>query len=172
MQTTVSVAAILLGAVIMLLSVRKSADLLRYAPLVSDARRRGVIVFLKVHQVLMLFFLGGYLVVAVSFVYDLELIGKLFVAAVFLFGAAFVLMGILIQARMLMEIQSTMRGILPICSRCNKIRLSEEDPEDRDSWIDMQSYLTARADVRGFCPDCMDSLYGLPDDRRPSPKNG
>lgn len=167
MQTIVSTLAILLGAVIMLFSVIRSGNVLAYTPLISQNRRRAVVTFLRLHRVLMMFFLLGYLVVAAAFLFDLSLVGEIFVAAVFLFGAAFVLMGILIQSRMLVEIDATIHGLLPMCSRCRRIRPENQDPGDRKSWIKMEEYVTERTDARGFCPECMDELYGLPENMRP-----
>ena len=167
MQTIVSTTAILLGALIMLFSVIRSGRVLSYTPLISESRRHTIVTFLKLHRFLMIFFLLGYLVVAVAFVFDLSLVGEFFVAAVFLCGAAFVLMGILIQSKILAEIDVTIHGLLPMCSRCRRIRPQGQDPEDRKSWVRMEEYVTERTDARGFCPDCMDELYGLPEDMRP-----
>ncbi len=168
MQTIINITFILVGALIMLASVMKAADLLKFAPLILESRRDPIVKFLKIHRILMSFFLLGYIVVAMAFVFDLRLVGELFVSAVFLFGAGFVFVGILLQWRMLLEMRSTIRGIVPICSRCNKVRTSDGDPDSRESWITMEAYLTGKTDARSFCPDCLDELYGLPEGMRPS----
>ncbi len=90
MQTIINITFILVGALIMLASMMKSADLLKFAPLILESRRDPIVKFLKIHRILMSFFLLGYIVVAVAFVFDLRLVGELFVSAVFLFGAGFV----------------------------------------------------------------------------------
>lgn len=50
-----------------------------------------------------------------------------------------------------------LRGLLPICSRCNKIR------DDQGFWDRVESYLEAHSQVtftHSICPDCLDMLYG------------
>jgi DNA-binding response OmpR family regulator len=45
-----------------------------------------------------------------------------------------------------------LRGLLPICSWCKKIR------DDRNYWQQVEEYLSVHADVQfshGICPDCM-----------------
>lgn len=49
-----------------------------------------------------------------------------------------------------------LRGILPICSGCKKIR------DDDGYWQQVDTYLTTRTGAQfshGVCPDCMDRLY-------------
>jgi DNA-binding response OmpR family regulator len=47
----------------------------------------------------------------------------------------------------------TLRGLLPICSYCKRIR------DDRNYWTEVESYLAQVADAEfshGVCPDCYD----------------
>jgi GAF domain-containing protein len=51
----------------------------------------------------------------------------------------------------------TLRGLLPICSACKKIR------DDGGYWNQIESYLQAHSDVdftHSICPDCAHRLYG------------
>jgi hypothetical protein len=48
-----------------------------------------------------------------------------------------------------------LRGLLPICSYCKKIR------DDGDYWHQLESYLSRHSDARfshGICPDCYDKI--------------
>lgn len=48
-----------------------------------------------------------------------------------------------------------LRGLLPICCYCKKIR------DDRNYWRQVESYITAHSDVEfshGICPDCYDRI--------------
>ena len=50
-----------------------------------------------------------------------------------------------------------LRGLLPICSRCKKIR------DDNGFWKQVEAYIEAHSQVNfthGICPDCLDRLYG------------
>jgi YesN/AraC family two-component response regulator len=46
-----------------------------------------------------------------------------------------------------------LRGILPICSYCKKIR------DDKDYWQSVEGYISSRTDAQfshGFCPECFE----------------
>ncbi len=50
----------------------------------------------------------------------------------------------------------TLRGLIPICACCKKIR------DDSGYWNSVESYIHSHADVEfthGICPDCMKKLY-------------
>jgi PAS domain S-box-containing protein len=50
----------------------------------------------------------------------------------------------------------TLSGMLPICSRCKKIR------DDQGYWKQIEAYISERSDAEfshGICPDCMKILY-------------
>ena len=57
--------------------------------------------------------------------------------------------------RALSEVK-TLRGLLPICARCKKVR------NDEGLWTQLEAYLSTHTDARfshGLCPDCMKELY-------------
>jgi len=57
--------------------------------------------------------------------------------------------------RALSEVK-TLRGLLPICARCKKVR------NDEGLWTKLEAYLSTHTDARfshGLCPDCMKELY-------------
>ena len=126
-------------------------------PLIPKLNRHKMKQFLRFHIALMTIFLLGYIVVLLGFIYDLHLINKMFVSAIFLFGAVFVITGIAIQTKLLSEIQSTLYGLLPICAWCKKILYPNSDSKDTKSWIDIDEYISEKSDVvftHGICPDC------------------
>lgn len=50
----------------------------------------------------------------------------------------------------------TLRGLLPICAHCKKIR------DDKGFWIRVESYISEHVDVQfthGLCPECIKELY-------------
>lgn len=61
----------------------------------------------------------------------------------------------------------TLRGILPICSHCKKIR------DDQGAWSQLEAYIQARSAAQfshGICPDCVRRHYpGLDVDAEPPP---
>ncbi len=57
----------------------------------------------------------------------------------------------------------TLEGILPICSRCKKIRLQGEDARDPAAWVPMESYIGSHSHAQfshGMCPACIQEFYG------------
>lgn len=52
----------------------------------------------------------------------------------------------------------TLRGLLPICASCKKIR------DDKGYWNLLEAYLQDHSDVEfthGICPECAKKLYGV-----------
>jgi len=50
----------------------------------------------------------------------------------------------------------TLRGFLPICASCKKIR------DDRGYWSQIEAYISERSDAKfthGICPECVKKLY-------------
>jgi len=157
METIVSCVGILCGAIIMFVSIVKAKGVLAVTPLVAERHRRRIVWLLRLHRALMVFFLFGYIVVMLSFWFSFPLVGQAFVSVIFLFGAVFVMMWIMVQARLLSEVQSTLRGLLPICLGCKKIRIEDADSMDQRSWKVLEEYISERASVdfsHGYCPDC------------------
>jgi PAS domain S-box-containing protein len=51
-----------------------------------------------------------------------------------------------------------LRGLLPICSSCKKIR------DDKGYWNQLETYILEHSEAEfthGLCPDCMKNLYGV-----------
>jgi phosphoserine phosphatase RsbU/P len=60
------------------------------------------------------------------------------------------------ELRQALEEVKTLRGILPICSCCKKIR------NDTGYWLQVEEYIGARSDAQfthGICPQCLENLY-------------
>jgi len=54
----------------------------------------------------------------------------------------------------------TLKGLLPICATCKKIR------DDRGYWNQIESYIQRHSEAEfshGLCPECSDTLYGEED---------
>jgi phosphoserine phosphatase RsbU/P len=55
-----------------------------------------------------------------------------------------------------------LKGLLPVCSSCKKIRSANTDPDKADSWVSLEAYLhkhTAVEVTHSICPECMAKLY-------------
>jgi len=59
------------------------------------------------------------------------------------------------QRRMEAQVK-TLRGLLPICANCKKVR------DDRGYWSQIETYVSERSEAEfshGLCPDCLRKLY-------------
>ena len=162
MQHILSIAMILIGAVVMLISLVKARELHVLTPFIPARSKPEIIRSLRLHRGLMLFFFLGYCVVAGVFALRLSFVDEILVGLVFLFGALFVLLGLHIQTRMLLEIKNTLHGLLPICSSCKKIRSTDGDPHDPALWSTVEKFISAKTSAdftHSICPDCLKKLY-------------
>lgn len=66
---------------------------------------------------------------------------------------------LLARIRTHIEVQ-TLRGLLPMCSKCKRIRDDEGYWKDVDAYLEAHSHLTF---THGVCPNCLDALYGESD---------
>jgi len=58
---------------------------------------------------------------------------------------------------------SQLEGILPICSRCKRIRQEGADPWEQSSWESIESFICSKTHAmfsHGLCPECITVLYG------------
>ena len=155
--TSVNFLLILAGAFIMLTGIIRAKDIMEYVPFVPENYRTHIKRNLLLHRGLMAFFFCGYLVVLASFVLHYHIASETFVSVIFLCGAIFVFIGISVQSRLLAGVQHTLTGIMPICSKCKKIRAADGDPHDKQAWHQIEDYITQQSDIafsHGYCPDC------------------
>lgn len=147
---------IMAGAAIMLASVIRIGQVLGILSLAVEPHRSWLARRVKLHRVLMSFFLVGYIVVAAACVARYN-ISKPVVAAVFFFGAVFVHIGITLQNRMSSAVLRTLQGLLPICACCRRVKVVGKD-QDRDvSWEPVEQFIAHRTDVHfshSICADC------------------
>jgi len=62
------------------------------------------------------------------------------------------------KRRVLLEEVKVLRGILPICSFCKKIRT------ESNIWIPLEEYINEHSEAElshGYCPDCLREHYGV-----------
>lgn len=155
--TNINFLLILAGAFIMLIGIIRAKDIMEYVPFVPEKHRRHIKRSLLLHRGLMAFFFCGYFVVLASFALDYHIASETFVSVIFFCGAVFVFIGISVQSRLLAEVQTTLSGILPICSKCKKIRPADGDPDDQQAWKQIEEYISQKANVdfsHGLCPGC------------------
>jgi len=63
-----------------------------------------------------------------------------------------------VKRRALLEEVKILRGLLPICSFCKKIRRKD------NTWVPVEEYLYEHSEAEfshGFCPDCLKVHYGV-----------
>ncbi len=63
---------------------------------------------------------------------------------------------VIIITRNLFKRLQYLRGFLPVCANCKKIRLENE-------WIPIEKYITEHSEAvlsHGMCPECVEKFYG------------
>ncbi len=77
-----------------------------------------------------------------------------------------ILLGLLISYTRLLEKAliriNKIEAFLPICANCKKIRLPNSDPNNKESWQSIESYITTKTATQfshGICPECATALY-------------
>jgi PAS domain S-box-containing protein len=66
------------------------------------------------------------------------------------------LLDLIAKLRMAAEEIKTLRGIVPICSNCKKIR------DDKGYWEQVEGYVAKHTEAKfshGICPDCLKEFY-------------
>lgn len=61
------------------------------------------------------------------------------------------------KLRKAIEKISTLKGLIPICSSCKKIR------DDKGYWNQLEAYISEHSEAEfshGMCPECAEKLYG------------
>ncbi len=66
------------------------------------------------------------------------------------------------QKKMEDALSKTLSKFIPICSHCKKIRVENSDPEEQQSWVQIESYISNKTSSQfshGICPECTKKLY-------------
>lgn len=89
------------GAIVMAINILKFRNVPAILHQFLIAEYEKIMRFFNFHQILMGFFLFGYIVVFFGLITEAKFIGELFVGIIFFFGAIFVFLGIILQIKML-----------------------------------------------------------------------
>jgi PAS domain S-box-containing protein len=149
LMSTLAGSLIILGAIVMALNIIKFRAILEIVKEFALTEFQKSKRLFTSHQVLMTFFLIGYLIVFFAVVANVEFIGKLFVGIIFLLGAVFVLVGILLQSKMLTLVTDT--SLKATASTLKAMTASESLQKEREQLIEvneeLQQEITGRKQV-------------------------
>ncbi|UCB44565.1 MAG: hypothetical protein JSV25_10110 [Spirochaetota bacterium] len=81
-----------------------------------------------------------------------------------LLGAAFGIIQGFISLKILKKTKriQILEDILPICASCKRIRVNDDNKDENEKWIPVESYFSEQSKVdftHGICPDCMKKDY-------------
>jgi len=96
-HTYVSCFLILVGALVMVLSILKFKQLFPVIKSLHTKNSEHIMTLFKVHTMLMVFFLIGYVIVGIALYFNISIVSDIFIGLIFMFGAFFVFLGIRIQ---------------------------------------------------------------------------
>ena len=155
-QTVINSTLILMGAGIMLFGMVRSGDIQEMMPFVPENRQETIRIYFLIHRSLMMFFLVGYIASIAAIFMRYPLLSETFVSLIFLFGGIFVYIGIVVQSRLMSAVRQTFEGILPICTRCREIRISDNDSGEGGEWRRIESHIAEKVDagLSFMCPEC------------------
>lgn len=105
MQSVVNCVLIGLGAVVMALSIVRYSRFAKSLNAIRLERRSSFQWYFSVHRALMAFFLLGYLGAIAAIVMKFPLLSETFVSFIFLGGSLFVYLDVLIQLKLIEEVQ-------------------------------------------------------------------
>lgn len=125
-MTATTLTAVLLitaGAVIMLVNVIKFMNVPNLIKNITVKGYPGLKRFFLFHLILMIFFFLGYLVVLYAYGSNVHLIGALSVGLIFFLVAIFILLGIMLQLKMLTSIKNHYEKVLKVSSELEEKHL-------------------------------------------------
>ena len=156
-----ALALTLVGMAIMASSLLRARDLFDAVPFVRGIRRDRIERYLRLHVMLIVFFLSGYIVISMAFIFELAFLSEFMMGAIFLLGAVFVFLGCVMQSALFGELGRTLHGLIPVCVMCKKVRAADSDPKDQASWISLEDYVSEVAGAElshGSCPACAEKM--------------
>ena len=103
----ISFILVVLGTIIMSINIKLHFNIYKNLKLVSNKKKKSINIECKIHLLLMCFFFLGYLSVALGILFQRIEFRLMFVGFIFFFGAIFVLIGLIIQSKMLVLINET-----------------------------------------------------------------
>ena len=151
-----------LGTLLLLFAVLRTASVSPSMKLIQGPAKAEMERLVRNQRGLMIFFLVGNTIVGVSVFLGWEGMDRGLVTWIFLLAAVFVLHSMLMQKAVVMEMTRTIEELVPVCASCKQIRVPDTDPEDPDSWTDVDLFLNQRGDMRvthGICPSCKTTFY-------------
>lgn len=156
------VCLVLAVAVVPFLGIFRARVMLGAALLLPAASRRPIRRFLIANLMLMVVFFSGSLIVTFSFLTGRATEGMVPVSLTLLAGSLMATLSTVLQTRMIVGLQRTLAGVVPVCSGCKRIRRPEAPEDDASSWQVVDDYLagyTAAMVTHSLCPDCLRRLY-------------
>lgn len=151
---------LLFGSAILGASALKAWRLCGVLVFVREARRQRVRSFLRGMVLLLAFFSLAYAALAVVQSFSVRHLNDHLVVLVLTSGALFAWLSLSLSTQLLREIERTLRGVIPICACCKKVRREQGSSTNPDDWQRIESYISERSSVdfsHGYCPECYES---------------
>ena len=148
---------VLVATILISICFAKAKMLKESLPLLGKSYRPNAEKHLRQYYALMGFFIFGYLLAILAFFLHLPFINELFTSMLFLLIAVFIYLKVILETNIFMGLQETLKGLLPICAQCKKICPPNSDPNNPNSWVSIEVYVSEHSDAKfthGYCPNC------------------
>ncbi|MEE9574816.1 MAG: PAS domain S-box protein [Gammaproteobacteria bacterium] len=139
LMSTLAGSLIILGAIVMALNIIKFRAILEIVKEFALTEFQKSKRLFTSQQVLMTLFLIGYLIVFCAVVANVEFVGKLFVGIIFFLGSVFVLVGILLQSKMVTLV--TDNSLKATTAGLKAMMASESLQKEREQLIEVNEKL-------------------------------
>ena len=120
--STITALLVFFGALVMVVNIVKFKSTLKLILEFSIEELKKIIIFFKFHQLLMIFFLFGYLAVFLSILTQINIVSNIFVGTIFFFGAIFVFLGIYLQSKLLLSIKDRYNQAIEVSKKLDSDR--------------------------------------------------
>lgn len=149
---------IIVGALVIFRSFTRLESVYSLLPLIQEPSRKWLSMNIRIQRILLVVFLGGYFVVAITIYMGMEGLSNLIVSIILLLLSVSIYIGVKIKASMTSEILRTIKGLIPICAECKKIQSeSNTDATDQSSWMPVDQFISRKTNAKfthGLCPSC------------------
>jgi hypothetical protein len=127
-------------------------------PLLEEQTAKTIRFRIKMEHALMFIFIMGYLWAIYEVTHSHQEHFLIMAGGVFFLGSIYVLSSTYIKILMARAALNTIRGLIPICAKCKKVRTGEEAKNHEATWQAIDIYMTSKTGTKfshGLCPDCL-----------------
>ena len=157
-MNTAVIILLLAGAILIILSFVWLLGIYELLPLLEDKYKKKIGILVKIQHIFMAMFVFGYTRTAFEISHGHSEHKEIAIGLIFFFGGLYVLNSTYLKMILVKATASVIRGLIPICAKCKKIRSGEDSESHEAKWQAIEIYLGGTKGLKfshGLCPDCI-----------------